>query len=131
VKKIHGHHENSEESQLPHSIDVPDMIIHDNATQQIEDETKFPENADTSELKENLFNFLTELHANSSMTKKLIQTIYDSVKKYVLLPILSTLLASDEERQRITKAYETFNSFHKYKKCLKLNRGLQCGKHFN
>lgn len=63
------------------------------------------------------FSFLNSLHADSSLTKKAIQIIIETVKNEIIATILR--FKNDENiDEKIENSYKKYNSFYKFKKQL-------------
>jgi hypothetical protein len=75
----------------------------------------------SEDIDDSFFNFVTFLHSESSLSKKLIGTIYDKVKNDILNPILEHF-NDDDVKDKIKNAYDKCSTFHKYKKELKMRK---------
>jgi len=63
-------------------------------------------------------NFLTKLHSESSLSRKLIDEIYKMIQFDIVQPILN-MIDDEKRRESVTISFENLNSFYKFKKKLK------------
>lgn len=64
-----------------------------------------------------IFNFLTKLHAEPSLSRKTINEIFNNVKKEIVDPILN-YITDESTKDAVNDAFRKYDSFYKFKKNL-------------
>lgn len=67
-------------------------------------------------MRKNFMSFLQSLHADRTLTKKSIQTIFESINQNILDPILNLTSVSSTDAELVRNAYKSLYTFHKYSK---------------
>ncbi|KAG5672983.1 hypothetical protein PVAND_003067 [Polypedilum vanderplanki] len=75
------------------------------------------------EIETKLFNFLSKMHKNSNLTKKIITEIFVSIKENLIDTILSKFNVSEENKMIFEECFQKLNTQYKYEKMLK-SKGL-------
>ena len=88
----------------------------------------FQERTTKDSLDENIFEYLSFLHSEGSLSRKIIHEIYNKTKKELIDPILR--MVNDENLMKnIDEAFENLNTFYKFKKELKKRQKIVEPKH--